>query len=112
MLALLIVGSFALLTLTYGQGSNGLQRGVSAVFSPVQSVADRALKPARDLVNWFDETFDARGATAACRTNCRPPAGRRSAPRRRWPKTSSCASCSSSTTADAIPAGYDPVTGG
>jgi rod shape-determining protein MreC len=60
-LALLIVGSFALLTLTYGQGSDGMQRGVSAVFSPIQSVADRALKPARDLVNWFDETFDAKG---------------------------------------------------
>jgi rod shape-determining protein MreC len=50
-----------LLTITYGRGSDGVQRGVSAVFSPVQSVADRALKPARDLVNWFDETFDARG---------------------------------------------------
>jgi rod shape-determining protein MreC len=63
-LALLIVGSFALLTLTYGQGSNGMQRGVSAVFTPVLSVADRALKPARDLVNWFDETFDAKGRNA------------------------------------------------
>jgi rod shape-determining protein MreC len=60
-LALLIVGSFALLTVTYGQGSDGMQRGVSAIFSPVQSVTDRALKPARDLVNWFDETFDAKG---------------------------------------------------
>lgn len=60
-LALLIVGSFALLTVTYGQGSDGVQRGVSAIFSPIQSVADRALKPARDLVNWFDETFDAKG---------------------------------------------------
>lgn len=60
-LALLIVGSFALLTVTYGQGSDGMQRGVSTIFSPVQAVADRALKPARDLVNWFDETFDAKG---------------------------------------------------
>jgi rod shape-determining protein MreC len=60
-LALLIVGSFALLTLTYGQGSNGIQRGVTAVFTPVSSVLDRALKPARDLINWIDETFDARG---------------------------------------------------
>lgn len=60
-LALLIVGSFALLTLTYGQGSDGLQRGVTAVFAPVSSVLDRALKPARDLINWVDETFDARG---------------------------------------------------
>jgi len=63
-LALLIVGSFALLTLTYGQGSDGMQRGVSAVFSPIQSVADRALKPARDTINWFDETFDAKGRNA------------------------------------------------
>jgi rod shape-determining protein MreC len=60
-LALLIVGSFALLTITYGQGSNGVQRGVTAVFAPVSSVLDRALKPARDLINWVDETFDARG---------------------------------------------------
>ncbi len=60
-LALLIVGSFALLTLTYGQGSNGLQRGVTAIFAPVSTVFDRALKPARDLINWVDETFDARG---------------------------------------------------
>ena len=60
-LALLIVGSFALLTLTYGQGSNGIQRGVTAVFAPISSVLDRALKPARDLINWVDETFDARG---------------------------------------------------
>ncbi len=60
-LALLIVGSFALLTLTYGQGSDGLQRGVTAVLAPVASVFDRALKPARDLINWVDETFDARG---------------------------------------------------
>jgi len=60
-LALLVVGSFALLTITYGRGSDGLQRGVSTVFSPLQTVADRALKPARDLVDWFDQTFDARG---------------------------------------------------
>jgi rod shape-determining protein MreC len=60
-LALLIVGSFVLLSATYGQGSRGFQRGVSSVFSPVQSAADRALKPARDLVGWFDQTFDARG---------------------------------------------------
>jgi rod shape-determining protein MreC len=67
-LALLVVGSFALLTITYGQDSDGLQRAVSAVFSPVQSISDRALKPARDLVNWFDETFDARGRNARLHT--------------------------------------------
>jgi rod shape-determining protein MreC len=60
-LTLLVIGSFLLLTITYGQGSGGLQRGVSTIFSPLQSVADRALKPARDLTGWFDKTFEARG---------------------------------------------------
>ncbi len=66
-LALLILGSFVLLTLTYSRGSTGFQRGVSAAFSPLQEVADRALKPARDLVDWFDETFDARGENGRLR---------------------------------------------
>ena len=60
-LAVLIIGSFALLTITYGQGSDGLQQAVSTIFSPLQEVGYKALKPARDLVNWFDQTFDARG---------------------------------------------------
>jgi rod shape-determining protein MreC len=60
-LAVLIISSFVLLTITYGQESGSLQRGVSTIFSPLQGVADRALKPARDLVDWFDKTFDARG---------------------------------------------------
>jgi rod shape-determining protein MreC len=67
-LALLVIGSFVLLTITYGRGSNGIQSGVSAILSPVQSAADRALKPARDLVNWFDKTFDARGRNARLHT--------------------------------------------
>ena len=60
-LALLVISSFVLLTATYAQTSGGFQRGVSTVFGPLQGVSDRALKPARDLVNWVDETFDARG---------------------------------------------------
>jgi len=67
-LTLLIIGSFLLLTITYGSGSNGLQRGVSTVFSPLETVADRALKPARDLVDWFDKTFDARGENTELRS--------------------------------------------
>lgn len=52
-LALLIIGFFALLAFTYGQG-------VSTTFNPLLSIADRTLKPARDLVHWFNETFDAK----------------------------------------------------
>jgi rod shape-determining protein MreC len=66
-LTLLVIGSFLLLTITYGQSPGGLQRGVSTVFSPLQTVADRALKPARDLVGWFDETFDAKGENSRLR---------------------------------------------
>jgi rod shape-determining protein MreC len=60
-LTLLILGSFLLLTISYGHGSGSIQNGVSTVFSPFETVADRALKPARDLVDWFDKTFEARG---------------------------------------------------
>jgi rod shape-determining protein MreC len=67
-LTLLIISSFLLLTITYGQSSGALQRGVSTVFSPLQTVADRALKPARDLVDWFDKTFDARGENSRLTT--------------------------------------------
>ncbi len=60
-LTLLILGSFLLLTISYGHGSGSIQNGVSTIFSPFEGVADRALKPARDLVDWFDKTFEARG---------------------------------------------------
>jgi rod shape-determining protein MreC len=64
-LGLLVAASLALLTAYFGEGSggalHGFQRGVAAVLAPIQEGADRALKPARDLVNWFDQTFQARG---------------------------------------------------
>lgn len=62
---LLVVASFVLLSLYYREGSGGglhrIQNGVATVLGPVQGAADRALKPGRDLVNWFSETFQARG---------------------------------------------------
>ncbi len=64
-LGLLVAASLALLTAYFGEGSggalHGFQRGVAAVLAPIQEGAGRALKPGRDLVNWFDETFQARG---------------------------------------------------
>ena len=49
--------------LSEGDGGplHSIQRGVASVFAPLEEGASRALKPARDLVNWFDETFKARG---------------------------------------------------
>jgi rod shape-determining protein MreC len=61
----LIVVSLVLLSISFSEAQSGplhsIQRGVSAVLSPIEEGASRALKPARDLVNWFDETFQARG---------------------------------------------------
>lgn len=61
----LIVASLVILSISFSEAESGplssIQRGVSAVLTPVEEGASRALKPARDLVNWFDETFDARG---------------------------------------------------
>ncbi|HEX8050860.1 MAG TPA: rod shape-determining protein MreC [Solirubrobacterales bacterium] len=110
-LALLIVGSFALLTVTYGQGSDGMQRGVSAVFSPIQSVADRALKPARDLVNWFDETFDAKGDNA--RLHDELEAARRQAvgSQAAIAENAQLRKLVDLDRGGAIPSGYTPVTG-
>ncbi len=68
-LALLVVGSFLLLTITYGQSPGGVQQGIGAALGPLQGIADRALKPARDLVGWFDETFEARGENERLRTD-------------------------------------------
>jgi rod shape-determining protein MreC len=64
-LLLLVAASLTLLSLYYREGNggplHGVQDAVATVFSPIEEGADRALKPVRDLVNWFDETFEARG---------------------------------------------------
>ncbi|MGH2955317.1 MAG: rod shape-determining protein MreC [Solirubrobacterales bacterium] len=70
-LVALIVISLVLLSSHFSESESGplhtIQRGVSAVLSPVGEGAERALKPVRDLVNWFDETFEARGENEALR---------------------------------------------
>jgi rod shape-determining protein MreC len=68
-LLLLVAASLTLLSLYYREGSSGgplhgAENVVSTIFSPISSVTDRALKPVRDLVNWFHETFEARGDKA------------------------------------------------
>src|SRR3954469_3958928 len=67
-LLLLVAASLTLLSLYYREGNagplHGTENDVSTIFSPISSVTDRALKPVRDLVNWFHEAFDARGDKA------------------------------------------------
>lgn len=64
-LAVLVVAGLTLLSLYFQEGPTGpLHSGqgvVSSVLGPVEEGASRALKPAQDLINWFSETFDARG---------------------------------------------------
>jgi rod shape-determining protein MreC len=110
-LALLIVGSFALLTITYGQGSNSVQRGVSTIFSPVQSIADRALKPARDLVNWFDKTFDARGLESRLQSELETARKQSVGAKAALAENAQLRKLLALDRGGAIPSGYEPVTG-
>jgi rod shape-determining protein MreC len=64
-LGLLVACALILLTAYFGEGAGGglhsIQRGALAVFSPVESVASDAVKPFRDLIGWFGDTFHAKG---------------------------------------------------
>jgi rod shape-determining protein MreC len=63
-LVLLVGASLVLLTSTFGGGGGPFltfQNGLATALGPFEEGASRALKPARDLVNWFHETFNARG---------------------------------------------------
>jgi rod shape-determining protein MreC len=64
-LVLLVVVALVLISATFSQSSDGplhsVQQGVASVFSPLEEGATRALKPARDLVHWVSDTFNARG---------------------------------------------------
>jgi rod shape-determining protein MreC len=110
-LALLVIGAFVLLTITYGQGSNGVQSAVSTIFSPVQSVADRALKPARDLVNWFDKTFDARGRNSRLHTELETVRKQSVGASAALAENAQLRKLLSLDRGGAIPSGYDTVTG-
>jgi rod shape-determining protein MreC len=70
-LVALIVASLVLISISFSEAESGplhtMQRGISAALSPLEEGAERALKPVRDLISWFDETFDARGENEALR---------------------------------------------
>jgi rod shape-determining protein MreC len=72
-LVLLIVVALVLISATFSQSNSGpvhtVQQGVASVFAPLEDGASRALKPARDLVNWVSETFNARGENSDLKTD-------------------------------------------
>jgi rod shape-determining protein MreC len=70
-LALLVGLSIALLTAYFGESASGglhaIQRGFLQVLAPLQEGASRALKPARDLVGWTGDVFDAKSENKTLR---------------------------------------------
>jgi rod shape-determining protein MreC len=71
-LVVLIVAALVLLSTQFSESQGGplhsMQRAVASVFAPLEEGATRALKPARDLINWVDETFHARGQNGDLRS--------------------------------------------
>jgi rod shape-determining protein MreC len=110
-LALLVIVAFALLTITYGEAPGGLQKGVSAVFAPLEEGADRALKPARDAVNWFDETFDARGENEQLKEELADARGEVAAGHVAIGENEQLRKLLEIRESGVIPGGYEPMTG-
>ncbi|MEK6328153.1 MAG: rod shape-determining protein MreC [Actinomycetota bacterium] len=71
-LVLLVVAALVLLSTQFSESEGGplhsMQRAVASVFGPLEEGTTRALKPARDLINWVDETFNARGENSDLRS--------------------------------------------
>ena len=63
-LAVFVALSLVLLTAWFGESAGGglhaFQRGAQAAFAPIETGADRALKPVRDLFGWVGDSFDAK----------------------------------------------------
>lgn len=61
----LIILSLVLISAHFTEADSGplhaIQRATATALAPLEEVGSQALKPARDAINWFDETFDARG---------------------------------------------------
>jgi rod shape-determining protein MreC len=74
-LALLVGLSIALLTAYFGESASGglhaIQRGFLEALAPLQEGASRALKPARDLVGWAGDVFDAKSDNKKLRRQVR-----------------------------------------
>jgi rod shape-determining protein MreC len=64
-LVILVTVSLVLLSTQISESSSGplhsAQRAIASVMGPLEEGTERALKPVRDMFDWFGETFDARG---------------------------------------------------
>jgi rod shape-determining protein MreC len=113
-LLLLVAASLTLLSLYYREANggplHGVQDVVSTVFAPIESVVDRALKPARDLVNWFQETFDARGENDRLRDQVAELRDQLAREQATQQQAKELASLDETLSGGIVPDGTDPVT--
>ena len=113
-LLLLVAASLTLLSLYYRESAggplHGVQDVVSTVFSPIESVANRALKPARDLVNWFGETFDARGENNQLKDQVATLRDQLARQQTQQQESKELAALNELTSGGIVPNGTDPVT--
>ena len=111
-LALLVVGSFVLLTITYGQGSNGLQRGVSADLQPGpggrRPGAEARPRP-RQLVR--RDLRRARPQQPPARPNCEAAREQAVGANAALAENAQLRKLLELDRSGAIPSGYEPVTG-
>jgi rod shape-determining protein MreC len=68
-LAVFVALSIAILTAYFGESGGGglfhtLQRGAQEAFAPIETGANRALKPVRDFFGWAGDTIDAKDENA------------------------------------------------
>ena len=113
MLALLVGLSIALLTAYFGESASGglhaIQRGFLEAFAPLQEGASRALKPARDLVGWTSDVFDAKSDNRKLRRQVRELRSRLAAADAASRDAQELRSLVGFNRSAGFPAGYEPV---
>jgi rod shape-determining protein MreC len=112
-LALLVGLSIALLTAYFGESASGglhaIQRGFLEVLAPLQEGASRALKPARDLVGWGSDVFDAKADNKKLRREVRELRARVAAAETASRDAQELRALVGFNRSSGFPAGYQPV---
>lgn len=113
MLALLVGLSIALLTAYFGESASGglhaIQRGFLEALAPLQEGASRALKPARDLVGWGSDVFDAKADNKKLRREVRELRARVAAAETASRDAQELRALVGLNRSSGFPAGYQPV---
>jgi rod shape-determining protein MreC len=112
-LALLVGLSIALLTAYFGESAGGglhaIQRGFLEALAPLQEGASRALKPARDLVGWGGDVFDAKSDNRKLRKQVRDLRSRLAAAEADSRDAQELRSLVGFNRSSRFPVGYEPV---